>query len=141
MTYCNGFLPAHDEHLAALTSVNIIHYTKPNDMETAWNLLSYTGLHLMADDAVATKTLQSSLFSPDTLVYCFPLLNSTYSHQCNCIYSNCSNLQQGKTFLCQIPTNKLSILVYPYLFYMRNLYSSLTHTAQYITNLNFYLFL
>jgi hypothetical protein len=111
MTYFNGFLPAHDKHLADLTSFNIIHYTQPNEMGRAWNLLSYSGLHLMADDAVATKTIQSSLFSPDTLVYWFPLHNFMYSHQCNCLYSNCSNLQQGKTFLWQIPKNKLSVYI------------------------------
>jgi len=27
MTYFNGFLPAHNESLADLTSFNIIHYT------------------------------------------------------------------------------------------------------------------
>lgn len=112
MTYSNGFLPAHDEPLADLTSFNIINYTQPNEMGRAWNLLSYTGLHLMAADAVAKTTIQSSLFSPDTFVYWFPLLNYMHSHQCNSLYPNCSNWQHSETFLWQIPTNRLSILVY-----------------------------
>jgi hypothetical protein len=111
MTYFNGFLPAHDEPLTDLTSFNIIHYTQPNEMGRTWNLRSYTGLHLMAADAVAT-TIQSALFSPDTFVYWLPLLNYVYSHQYNSLYPNCSNLQHSETFLWQIPTNRLSILEY-----------------------------
>jgi hypothetical protein len=57
MTYFTGFLPAHDEPLADLTSFNIIHYTQPNEMGRAWNLLSYSCLHLMAADAVATTII------------------------------------------------------------------------------------
>jgi hypothetical protein len=113
--YFKGFLPAHDEPLADLTNFNIIHYTQP-EMGRAWNLLcytglSYTGLHLMAAHAVAT-TIQSPLFPPDTFVYWFPHLNYMYSHQCNSLYSNCSNLQHSKTILWQIPTNRWSILVH-----------------------------
>lgn len=52
-----AFLPAQTEPLADLMSFNIIGYKAPQEMGTAWNLLSYTGLFFISWQLVLTLQL------------------------------------------------------------------------------------